>query len=92
MLGSCCRGLLARARSALPAICSRSGPDTCARELYRHAVATLAPRQREIFLLHRVDELSIAEIALRLDMPPRAVEREFAEALLAITRTIDPPP
>lgn len=84
--------LRALARAALAALWTRSNTDKQERALYRQAVGALPARQREIFLLHRVEDLSLAEIARRLDMPVRDVEREFAQALLAIARALEPRP
>lgn len=60
------------------------------RRSYRAAVAALPDLQRDIFIHHRVDDLSIAEIALRLDLPAAEVEQHFADALLAIARAVEP--
>ncbi|WP_199192760.1 sigma factor-like helix-turn-helix DNA-binding protein [Allosphingosinicella deserti] len=48
------------------------------------ALATLPPRTREVFLLHRVADLAYPDIAERLDVDVRVVERELAEALFLI--------
>ena len=44
------------------------------RALYRSAVAALPERTREVFLLHRVEELSYREISDRLGIGVRTVE------------------
>ena len=84
------RAVRARLRSILIARRRGGRLDVMVHERYRQAVEALPPRQRDIFRLHRVRDLSIAEIAAGLEMPPREVEREFAEALLAIARAVEP--
>lgn len=56
---------------------------------YREAVATLPPRMREVFLLHRVEELAYREIAERLGIGIRTVEWHFAEAMLRLARALE---
>lgn len=56
---------------------------------YERAVEALPPRTREVFLLHRLGELSYQEIADRLAISPRTVEWHIAEALLRIRRALD---
>ena len=58
------------------------------RERYRDAVAGLPPRMREVFTLHRVEELSYKEIAERLDIGVRTVAWHIAEALVRIDREL----
>lgn len=41
----------------------------------------LPPQCREVFLLHKVEQLSYAEIAERLRISPRTVENHIAKAL-----------
>lgn len=43
---------------------------------------------RQIFLAHRIDELSYAEIAARAGISVRRVEQEMARALLRIDRAL----
>jgi len=59
------------------------------RERYRSAVATLPARMREVFVLHRVEELSYKEIAARLDISTRTVEWHMAEAILRIATMLE---
>ena len=47
----------------------------------RERLACLAPRTREIFLLHRVEGLKYREIAKRLGISDSAVEKHIAKAL-----------
>ena len=56
---------------------------------YQQAVNTLPPRTREVFLLHRVEELSYRQIAERLGIGLRTVEWHLAEALVRIRQTLD---
>lgn len=56
---------------------------------YRKAVASLPPRMREVFLLHRVEELDYREIAARLQISVRTVEWHFAEAIVRIGKGLD---
>jgi len=90
MLRSLVRALRARLGTALTAVSAPSDEGDATRSRYRRAVSALPARQREIFRLHRIDGLTLAEIAQRLDMPSSDVEREFAAALLAIARTVEP--
>jgi RNA polymerase sigma-70 factor (ECF subfamily) len=59
------------------------------RRRYREIVLTLPPRMREVFVLHRVEELSYKEIATRLDISIRTVEWHIAEAIVRISRGLD---
>ena len=56
---------------------------------YRAVVERLPPRTREVFLLHRVDDLSYREIASRLDISIRTVEWHIAEAIVRIAKGLD---
>jgi RNA polymerase sigma-70 factor (ECF subfamily) len=44
---------------------------------------------REVFILHRLQELSYKEIAARLDISVRTVEWHIAEAIVRISRGLD---
>jgi RNA polymerase sigma-70 factor (ECF subfamily) len=59
------------------------------RDRYRQIVASMPPRTREVFLLHRVDELGYKEIAARLGISVRTVEWHIAEAITRISRGLD---
>ena len=54
------------------------------------AIAALKPRQRTALLLHRLDELSFAEIGRRMGVSPsgarKLVEQGFAAAMAAMQR------
>ncbi len=49
----------------------------------------LPPRTREIFLMHRLDELKYHEIATRLGISTSAVEKHIARASLFLTRWVE---
>jgi RNA polymerase sigma-70 factor (ECF subfamily) len=53
---------------------------TRARELCAAALATLSPRQREVFVLFELEELSTAAIARLLDAPDATIRRQLHEA------------
>jgi RNA polymerase sigma factor (sigma-70 family) len=59
------------------------------RQRYREVVATLPARMREVYVLHRVEELSYKEIAARLDISVRTVEWHISEAIVRIGRGLD---
>jgi len=48
------------------------------------AIARLPKRTRDVFLMHRFDDLSYDRIAHRLGISVKAVEREIARVLCAI--------
>lgn len=53
------------------------------------AVAGLSPRTREVFLLHRVEELRYREIAQRLDITVATVEYHMTRALVQLDELLD---
>lgn len=53
------------------------------------AIDAMPPRRREVFLLHRVDDLTYAQIARRLDVSVRVVEKHFALAMRQLSDTDD---
>jgi len=53
------------------------------------AVEKLKPRTREIFLAHRVDGLSYAEIAERTGLSIKGVEKQMSKAIAKIDRMLD---
>ncbi|MFN3945626.1 MAG: RNA polymerase sigma factor [Allosphingosinicella sp.] len=61
------------------------------REQYRALVADLPERMREVFVLHRVEELSYREIAARLDISVRTVEWHIGEAIVRISKGLERP-
>ena len=59
------------------------------RQRYREIVDALPPRTREVFLLHRIDELGYREIAERLGISIRTVEWHIAQAIYRIGKGLD---
>ena len=56
---------------------------------YREAVAALPPRTREVFLLHRVDEVGYADIAEQLGISIGTVRWHMAQAILRIGEALE---
>ncbi len=76
-----------------------AGPDPHAaleaRDMMRRvedALARLSPTTRDLFLMHRFDDLSYAEIAKLKQMSPKRVEKHIAKALVAIRKARDTQP
>lgn len=70
-----------------------AGPDVVAevnemRERYRQAVESLPPRTKEVYLLHRAEELGYKHIADQLGISIRTVEWHVAEAIMRIGNSI----
>lgn len=87
----------AKARSFDPVVYSAdvdvAGPDAIAeindmRQRYRLAVESLPPRTKEVFLLHRAEELGYRQIAEQLGISIRTVEWHVAEAIVRIGKSI----
>lgn len=87
----------AKTRSLDPVVCAAgqevAGPDATAelnqmRERYRLAVDGLPPRTKEVYLLHRVEELGYRQIAEQLSISIRTVEWHVAEAIVRIGKSI----
>jgi len=53
------------------------------------AIDAMPPKRREVFLLHRVDDLTYAQIARRLDVSIKTVEKHFALAMRQLSDTDD---
>lgn len=53
------------------------------------AVASMPRKQREIFLAHRLDDMSYAEIASRACLSVRQVERQMARAISKLCKQMD---
>ena len=51
----------------------------------REGLARLTPRTREVFLMHRLDEMKYREIAESLGISQSAVEKHVAKAALFLT-------
>jgi RNA polymerase sigma factor (sigma-70 family) len=47
---------------------------------------------REVFLAHRLDDMSYTEIAERTGLSPRDIERHMTRAIIAIDRSLNEPP
>lgn len=56
---------------------------------YRASVDQLPPRTRQVFLLHRVQETSVKEIAAQLGISTRTVEWHLAQAILKIREALE---
>ena len=88
----CAWRLFVRARVARMGV--RPGTDKRTiqlRQRYREALAALPNEQRVVFMLHRIEDLSIVDIAARLNMPTPLVEQHLAAALHAIANALDAP-
>lgn len=57
--------------------------------VYLRALEELAPKTREVFLLHRVEELTYREIGLKLAISVPTVQYHFARALAHIDATLE---
>lgn len=53
------------------------------------AMTKLKPRTREIFLAHRIEGLSYAEIAVRYGITSKGVEKQMSKAIAQIDRMLD---
>ena len=58
------------------------------RDRYRAAVETLPPKTREVYLLHRADDLEYKTIATQLGISVRTVEWHVAQAIVRIGKSI----
>jgi RNA polymerase sigma-70 factor (ECF subfamily) len=52
------------------------------------AVGRLKPRTRAIFLAHRIEGLSYADIAGRMGMSVKGVEKQMSKAIASIDRMV----
>jgi RNA polymerase sigma factor (sigma-70 family) len=52
------------------------------------AIDQLPPRCREVFLLRRVEEISIAEVGVRLGLSVKTVERHMTKALAYLAQAL----
>lgn len=59
-----------------------------AKEL-QEAIASLPEKQRTVFLMNRIDELTYREIAQRLEITVKAVEKRMHEALEHLMKKIE---
>lgn len=53
------------------------------------SIEAMPPRRREVFLLHRVEELTYAQIARRLNVTIKAVEKHMHLAMRQLSDTDD---
>ncbi len=56
---------------------------------YRAIVDLLPPRTRQVFLLHRAQEVSVKDIAAQLEISTRTVEWHLSEAIGRIARELE---
>jgi RNA polymerase sigma-70 factor (ECF subfamily) len=56
------------------------------------AMRTVPRRTREVFLAHRLNDMSYAEIGQRTGLSVREVERHMVRAIIAIDRSLNGPP
>jgi len=54
----------------------------------KNTIASLPDKQREVFLLNRIDKLKYKEIAIVLDISIKTVEKHISKALKAIRKEI----
>jgi RNA polymerase sigma-70 factor (family 1) len=59
-------------------------------ELVERLIQKLPERQKEVIIHRRIEGLSVADIALRLDISPKTVEHHITEALKNIKAGLDP--
>ena len=57
---------------------------------YREAIEGLPPKTKEVYLLHRSDEIGYRQIAEQLEISIRTVEWHVAQAIVRISRSIGP--
>lgn len=68
-----------------------AGRALCARErisIIEQAIYAMEPRQRIVFVLNRIHELSYADISRRLRMPETTVKRLIAAAIIDCERNL----
>ena len=58
------------------------------KQRYELALARLPDKQREVFLMSRIEELTYSEIALRLNISVKAVEKRMYNALQKLRKII----
>lgn len=58
------------------------------KQRYELALARLPDKQREVFLMSRIEELTYSEIALRLNISVKAVEKRMYNALQKLKKII----
>jgi RNA polymerase sigma-70 factor (ECF subfamily) len=63
-------------------------PDSELLRCLEEAVGNLPRIQREIFMAHRLDEMTYEEIAARTGLSVRRVERHLARAISKVTKQV----
>jgi RNA polymerase sigma-70 factor (ECF subfamily) len=58
-------------------------------EQYRRALAALPEKTRTVFLMHRVEDLTYGEIAVRLGISAKTVEYHIAAALKHLDKSLE---
>jgi len=58
------------------------------KETYENALAKLSEKQREVFLMSRLETLTYKEIALRLDITVKAVEKRMSITLSELKKKL----
>jgi RNA polymerase sigma-70 factor (family 1) len=58
------------------------------KEQYQKALALLSDKQRTVFLMNRMDDLSYKEIALRMNVSVKAIEKLMSKALVGLKNNI----
>jgi RNA polymerase sigma-70 factor (ECF subfamily) len=66
-----------------------AGTDPQLRRKLEAALRTLSPIERTIFLAHRLENLSYAEIAHRTGLTAPIVERHLARAIYRLAKKLD---
>jgi len=49
----------------------------------------MPPRRREVFILHRIEELTLSQCAKRMGISVKTVEKHMAEAMVQLSREIE---
>ncbi len=57
---------------------------------YEKALALLPEKQRVVFLMNRIDELTYKEIAERLDLSVKAIEKRMTQAIASLKQQLIP--
>ena len=57
-------------------------------EKLENTISALPEKQREVFLLNRIEKKKYKEIALHLDISVKAVEKRMHQALLVMRKEI----
>ncbi|MCD6347393.1 MAG: sigma-70 family RNA polymerase sigma factor [Bacteroidales bacterium] len=58
------------------------------KQKYEFALQSLTDKQRVVFLLSRVDELSYLEMSQRLDISVKAIEKRMSQALASLRKAL----